>query len=671
MESPPSSFSRTVPVPGLVDMAAPPFDTPAPKVADREQLPSKDPLRDAYWYRREFTLKGPIPEVATLKISKAMFGSRAILNGILLGDHRPSYTPAYFDVRDALRVGDNELIIRVGADREAVTTAHPSGFDFEKERYIPGIFDEVGLILSGTPHIVNVQTSPDLTNQTVRVQTELKNTGATTLVKLNFEVREYASGDCVGQVEIDMGPMQTGSDAIFYTQVPIAACRLWSPEDPFLYTLTVENSTDRVETRFGMREFRFNPVTRFAELNGKPYFMRGSNITLYRFFEDPDRGNLPWDENWVRELHRKARDMHWNCLRYCIGFPPEAWYRIADEEGLLIQDEFPIWFGGEDWSTWPEDLKRDQIAIEFEEWMRERWNHPCVVIWDASNETANPETGPAIKAVRELDLSNRPWDNGFVYPQEPGDVYESHPYHFMDSNFKLHQLAEAKRVPKGNETPNDKKHAVIINEYGWLWLNRDGSPTTLTKDLYMNLMGPDATAEQRQALYGRYLAAETEFWRVHRKVAGLMHFTLLGYSRPDGQTSDHWTDLVKQVWEPNFYRYVRDAFAPLGLCVKFWDETLPVDEMHVFTVTLINDLETPWSGPVTLSLLQSDTVVVQAQQDAHVEPYGLCDVSLEITTPAETGTYMLVAEIRDADDDPVRSVREVSCMLYTPIPPYL
>ena len=38
--------------------------------------------------------------------------------------------------------------------------------------------------------------------------------------------------------------------------------------------------------------------------------------------------------------------MHWNSIRYCIGFPPDFWYDIADEEGFLIQDEFPIWLGG-------------------------------------------------------------------------------------------------------------------------------------------------------------------------------------------------------------------------------------------------------------------------------------------------------------------------------------
>ena len=96
-----------------------------------------------------------------------------------------------------------------------------------------------------------------------------------------------------------------------------------------------------------MREFKFDPATGRAMLNGKPYFMRGSNITLYRFFEDGECGKLPWDEKWVRLLHQRVKDMHWNCLRYCIGFPPEAWYDIADEAGILIDDEFPIWFGGD------------------------------------------------------------------------------------------------------------------------------------------------------------------------------------------------------------------------------------------------------------------------------------------------------------------------------------
>jgi len=110
--------------------------------------------------------------------------------------------------------------------------------------------------------------------------------------------------------------------------------------------LEVNIGTDSLSTQFGMREFKFDPVGGRALLNGKPYFMRGGNITLYRFLEDSECAKLPWDSKWVRQLHQRVKDMHWNCLRYCIGFPPEEWYSIADEEGILLQDEFPIWFGG-------------------------------------------------------------------------------------------------------------------------------------------------------------------------------------------------------------------------------------------------------------------------------------------------------------------------------------
>ena len=53
-----------------------------------------------------------------------------------------------------------------------------------------------------------------------------------------------------------------------------------------------------------------------------------------------------------------------------------------------------------------------------------------------------------------------------------------------------------------------------------------------------------------------------------------MHFTTLGYSRPDGQTCDHWTKggVARLQWEPEFYRYVRDAFAPVSLMVDYWND---------------------------------------------------------------------------------------------------
>jgi beta-galactosidase len=656
----PGTFERKVPVPGLVTLSEPPFEQAGPTVPDRTKVPQKDPRRDAFWYRRSFNFNGPVPEVAMIKVAKAMFGSRVYLNGQLIGDHAPSFTPGYFDVRQALRAGENVVHIRVGADRDAVTLALPSGFDVEKERYIPGIFDSVALITSGTPHIVNVQVAPDITNSLILVQTELRNVGATVGAQVTFTVREAKSGRTISTTTNNLAKFAAGTGETVLVKVPVPDARLWSPEDPFLYTLKVDTGADTFQTRFGMRHFRFDPETRKAVLNGKPYFMRGSNITLYRFFEDPECGDLPWNEDWVRNLHLRVKDMNWNCLRYCIGFPPEAWYDIADELGILIQDEFPIWYGPTRRQRWPAELKSPQLALEYRQWMRERWNHPSVVIWDATNETTSEEPVLASRQVRGLDLSGRPWDNSYMYPDDPGDTYESHPYHFINPQFKLSQLEDVSRIPQGNVTSNDQKHAVIINEYGWLWLNRDGTPTTLTSNLYRNLLGPNSTTAQRRHLYARYLAAETEFWRAYRNAAAIMHFTALGYSRPDGQTSDHWMDVKKLEWEPEFYKYVKDSFEPVGLMIEFWKERMPGGVEQRVPVMIINDLETSWVGDVTLRLTSAGKVVKELKQAARVEPFGTGRVFFSLDLSAEPADYKLEAHIRGAGERTVRSLRDFS-----------
>jgi len=643
MDQPPSQFERTVPVPGLVDMAKPSFVEPGPKLAN--EGPTKDTRRDAFWYRLTFKYERLLEKVATIKVRKAMFGTRVILNGKVLGDHAPCFTPGLFDATSALKSGENELLIRVGADRDAVTKAVPSGFDFEKLRYIPGIFDSVELILSGTPNIENLQVAPDLSNQQARVRIWLKDT---TDGEVIVEVREAISGKIAGKTS---GHLGRNSEQVVDLAVPISNCRLWSPEDPFLYELTARTSGDEFRTRFGMRSFTFDPVTGRAVLNGKPYFMRGSNITLYRFFEDPERSDLPWKEQWVRKLHQRVKEMNWNCLRYCIGFAPEAWYRIADEEGILIQDEYPIWFGGNGWGCWPKELKTDQLATEYAEWMRERWNHPCVVIWDANNETTSDQTTPAIKQVRSLDMSNRPWDNSYMPPAESGDIQEEHPYHFIDPKFKLSQLATA------NPAPWKKGHAVIINEYGWLWLNRDGTPTTLTKKQYENMLGKDSTTAQRRHRYALYLAAETEFWRCNRKAAAVVHFTMLGYSRTDGQTSDHWLDIARLTWEPEFIKYVRDSFAPVGLMIDAWAEQYPAGQQE-FPVVVINDLYTAWKGTVRFRLLRDGKTLKEIKRPSVVPALGDAKLKFTLDIPNEPGNYQVEAALIKGGAEPVCSLRD-------------
>ncbi|MCL5279671.1 MAG: hypothetical protein M1376_07170 [Planctomycetes bacterium] len=660
MDAMPKQFAHTVPVPGLIDMAQPAF----------AEVGKKSDKRQAFWYQRTFTVEGPIPAVAMLKIHKARYGTKVWLNGQDVGEHLPCFTPALLDVKKSLRGSgqQNELVIRVGADRESRPTYVPSGWDFEKYLYIPGIYDAVALILTGEPFINSIQVVPDIASGKLRIVTELRRSRGSGGNSVAYEISEARSGRVVGTLQrpnIPQAPSLTLSE-----EVPLKDCQLWSPENPFLYKLKVSTGGDTAETRFGMRSFRFDKDTGRAILNGKTYFMRGTNICVYRFFEDAERRDKPWRAEWVRRLHEKFKGMHWNSMRWCIGFPPEQWYNIADEMGFLIQDEFPIWT----LEKGPESPKAEKIIPEYTEWMRERWNHPCVVIWDAQNETHTLETGKALVAVRHLDLSDRPWDNGWAEPQTDQDCVEAHPYlmsglfnsSWGNAKFKsLKDMVTVSGVPSLQKAQQKIKVPIIINEYAWLWLNRDGSTTCLTGPVYEKLLGPNSTTEQRRLTYAKYLAAKTEFWRAHRECAGVLHFCGLGYSRagdkprPEGgATSDHWIDLEKLTFEPNFEKYVRDAFSPVGLMLDYWTQDLPAGKEQEFKVVVINDLYRDWTGKVRLRWVKGTDVVAAQEQECTVRSLGSQTVTFRPVVPSAPGDYTLIAELADVSGKPVRSLRD-------------
>lgn len=439
--------------------------------------------------------------------------------------------------------------------------------------------------------------------------------------------------------------------------IPIKNCHLWSPEDPFLYRLEVTTGKDSKKERFGMRTFKFDKVTKTAVLNDKPIAMLGTNVCIYRFFEDSIREELPWNEEWVRKLHQTFKTMNSNCIRYCIGFPPEKWYEIADELGFLIQDEYPIW-------TFRNSIKSTENALveEYTRWMRERWNHPCVVIWDAQNETVSDITGNAIRRVRKLDLSNRPWDNGYSAPQSEDDCQESHPYIFSQysrgttkpsANGYMKDIFNQKRIPH-NLPPDSPKgtvkptNPVIINEYDWLWINRNGTPSKLTKEVYKRLLGDSLTVEQTRSFHAENVGLLTEYWRCHRVAAVIMHFCGLGYSRPDnppGETSDDLIDVKNLIVEPHFFEMTQHKFAPLCIMINKWENNYKPGEELDIPVIAINDLQTAWNGPLFLSIKKENKTILQLRNDVVVESLGQNIVNFKLNTPLEPGNYELVSEL--------------------------
>nr|MCU0362660.1 hypothetical protein [Bacteroidales bacterium] len=212
------------------------------------------------------------------------------------------------------------------------------------------------------------------------------------------------------------------------------------------------------------------------------------------------------------------------------------------------------------------------------------------------------------------------------------------------------------------QLPGGKRYEnpVILNEYGWIWLNRDGSTTTLTDKVYENVFPEAKTPAQRFEVYARNLGMLTEYWRSYRHAAAVMHFCGLGYSRPGeprGQTSDHFIDLKELTFEPEFVRYVKPAFSPLGIMAEFWEKELRAGSERTIPLHLINDTEVPEKGLISVTILRGNEVVSGKSLDYSVDPLGKTIVSVLLKMPDTKGRYRMEAELM-YKGVPVRSIRE-------------
>jgi beta-galactosidase len=664
----PVAWYHKVPVPGLAHSAEPAFlqadqfdsqmliqnlvgQGKLPKTAIVHNAGVSRQERNWFWYRRTFEVS-ETKSVAILRINKAQFGAAAWLNGVKIGDHLPCFTSAVFDVSKAIRRGENELIVRVGAHPGVLPPYVSGGTDFEKIRWTPGIYDNVSLNLSENPVTESVQVAPKIADSSITVQTTLRNLANNPVsLTLSQQVHGWKQTAIVATSAPKSIVLAAGESKVVLQKIKMAGARLWSPESPNLYVLETATGGDTASTRFGMREFRFDTATKRAYLNGRVYFMRGSNITLHRFFEDPLSGSLPWDEAWVRKLLVEIpHEMHWNSFRFCIGPVPDQWLDIADEAGLLIQNEYFVWTG-HDWHGPENQVHFDtgELIREYTDWMRDNWNHPSVVIWDANNETWDPAFGEKIiPAVRGLDLSNRPWENSYNPPAGPDDPVEDHPYEHQvmadgGPPFSMTTLensgAKAPGAPSG--------HALILNEYGWLWLNRDGNPTELTKNLYPALLGKNSTPEERLALNAYLLAGLTEYWRAYRLYAGVLHFVYLTSSDPAGYTSDHFRDVTKLELHPEFRDYMSNAFAPMGVYLSFWHPSVEAASTQSLQIMLVNDEDREVEGTLTVALENSsgERMANQAKKFT-VAALGQNTIYNDFKFPSTTGDFLLRAIIK-------------------------
>jgi hypothetical protein len=268
--------------------------------------------------------------------------------------------------------------------------------------------------------------------------------------------------------------------------------------------------------------------------------------------------------------------------------------------------------------------------------------------------------------VRDLDLSNRPWDNGWGNPQKDTDPVELHPYLNSGSMYSffgkelnpLPAIDTFAHTDPDSTLYADSGHPALVNEYAWLWVRRDGEPTELTEQGYSHWF-PEYTASQRFEYYAYHCALQTEYYRALR-AAGVMQFAGLNSNYKGSKTSDIFIDIDNLVIEPHIRNYVRDAFSPEAVCLWFWENQADPGSQKTIPIVLINDLKDSIKQSVTIRFEKDNQIISKTNtQLVQLDPFGKEIFELTIQFPVEPGDYRMVAEIFDQNNNPVRSHRKI------------
>lgn len=268
-------------------------------------------------YSREFDVPEDfIKDITLLHIGAADQQCEVMINGKPVGSHDGGYLPASFDVSGAIQSGKNKIFIRV---RDEGGWQYPSGKQRKKRGgiwYTPisGIWQTVWLESVGRDYIRSVKFTPDLAHECVSVVLDSDASF--------FTLELCASGRCIQRAE-------TGERCVSL-RIPEEELHLWSPENPFLYDITITTQKDSVASYFAMRTFSTDGKSFL--LNGKPYFING--VLDQGYFSDGIY--TPASYKAYRDDILAMKRLGFNTLRKHIKIEPMLFYYYCDTLGMLV-----------------------------------------------------------------------------------------------------------------------------------------------------------------------------------------------------------------------------------------------------------------------------------------------------------------------------------------------
>ena len=406
---------------------------------------------DYLFYRLNFKIDKPfIKDKVLLHFLAVDQIADVYLNGEYLGNHIGGYLPFEFEIKDLLKE-ENELVVRVKDE----TDLSPLSRGKQKIKrggiwYTPqsGIYFPVFLESVSEDYIKDIKITPDIDKSEIKLIV----TSNSNKVKITLDNKTYE--------------ISSNKEEI----VKIDNLKLWSPEDPYLYPLTLETKGDKVESYFAMR--KVSKVVHnnhlVLALNNKPYFMNG--VLDQGYYKNGLYTPDSYDE-YIKDIEL-VKSLGFNTIRKHIKIEMPRWYYECDKRGVLVWQDFingggqykfptiafPLITGKHHKDTnykkfaREDEFGREFAKQEFKETINYLYNVPSIVLWTIFNEGWGQFDSKEIyETVSKLDPT-RLYDHASGWhDQGVSDVKSLHVY------FKKVKMPKAKSI---------KDRAVILSEFG-------------------------------------------------------------------------------------------------------------------------------------------------------------------------------------------------------------
>ncbi|HMD44277.1 MAG TPA: glycoside hydrolase family 2 TIM barrel-domain containing protein [Candidatus Acidoferrum sp.] len=313
------------------------------------------------WYKRSFDYTKTRNKRLFVHFGAANYLANVYLNGEELGRHVGGFTPFDFEITDRVKPTGNFLILRVNNTRalDAVPTVNTDWWNYG------GITRPVTLVEVPETFIedYSVQLRKGSTREVqgwVRVNGPQRQQNVTVQIP-EASISKTFKTDSTGRVEFSFP----------------AELTLWSPENPKLYSVEISSETDHLTERIGFRSITVRGTD--ILLNEKPIFLRGINIHE----EAPTRAGRSWSEDDARTLLLWAKELGCNFVRLAHYPHNEAMVRMADQMGVLVWEEIPVY-----WTIqWENPATLNNAQNQLRELITRDHNRAALIIYSVANET--------------------------------------------------------------------------------------------------------------------------------------------------------------------------------------------------------------------------------------------------------------------------------------------